>query len=114
MLLAGLGIGALASQLESVTVSSVPDTHSAEVGGVQNTLTSLGASIGTVLAGAVLFSALTTSFFAGIQANEEIPESLSGDMGTPTGPTGDTGRSTLSRVCPDKGVRNPVRGYETC
>ena len=37
MLLAGLGIGALASQLGSVTVSSVPDEQSSEVGGLQNT-----------------------------------------------------------------------------
>ena len=36
MLLAGLGVGALASQLGSVTVSSVPDEQSGEVGGVQN------------------------------------------------------------------------------
>ena len=62
MLLAGLGIGALASQLGSVTVSSVPDEQSGEVGGVQNTVTNLGASIGTALAGAVLISALTASF----------------------------------------------------
>ena len=58
MLLAGLGIGALASQLGSVTVSSVPDEQSGEVGGLQNTVTNLGASIGTALAGAVLISAL--------------------------------------------------------
>ena len=57
MLLAGLGVGALASQLGSVTVSSVPDEQSGEVGGIQNTLTNLGASIGTALAGAVLISA---------------------------------------------------------
>jgi hypothetical protein len=37
MLLAGLGIGALASQLGSVTVSAVPDEQSGEVGRVQNT-----------------------------------------------------------------------------
>ncbi|HXZ75403.1 MAG TPA: MFS transporter, partial [Streptosporangiaceae bacterium] len=54
MLLAGLGVGALASQLGSVTVSAVPDEQSGEVGGVQNTVTNLGASIGTALAGAVL------------------------------------------------------------
>ena len=77
MLLAGLGIGALASQLGSVTVSAVPDEESAEVGGLQNTLTNLGASIGTAVAGAVLISALTTSFFAGIQGNPAIPEELS-------------------------------------
>jgi hypothetical protein len=77
LLLAGLGIGALASQLGSVTVSAVTDEQSAEVGGLQNTITNLGASIGTALAGAVLISALTSSFFAGIQANPAIPETLS-------------------------------------
>ena len=77
LLLAGLGIGALASQLGSVTVSAVPDEQSAEVGGIQNSVTFLGASVGTALAGTVLISALTSSFFAGIQANEAIPEELS-------------------------------------
>jgi MFS family permease len=73
MLLAGLGIGALASQLGAVTVSSVPDERSGEVGGLQNTVTNLGASIGTALAGAVLIAALTSSFYANLAANPEIP-----------------------------------------
>ena len=77
MLLAGLGIGALASQLGSVTVSSVPDEQSGEVGGLQNTVTNLGASIGTALAGAVLISVLTTSLLTGIQSNPDVPEDLS-------------------------------------
>ncbi|HEV8206582.1 MAG TPA: MFS transporter [Acidimicrobiia bacterium] len=77
MLLAGLGVGALASQLGSVTVSSVSDEQSGEVGGLQNTLTNLGASIGTALAGAVLISALSSSFFSGIKDNPKIPESVS-------------------------------------
>ncbi|MGB0097869.1 MAG: MFS transporter [Solirubrobacteraceae bacterium] len=47
VLLAGLGVGELASQLGAVTVSSVPDQQSGEVGGLQNTVTNLGASIGT-------------------------------------------------------------------
>jgi MFS family permease len=76
MLLIGLGIGALASQLGSVTVSSVSDDEAGEVGGLQNTITNLGASLGTALAGAVLISALTTSFFSGIQSNPAIPESV--------------------------------------
>src|SRR6266545_5019317 len=76
MLLAGLGIGALASQLGSVTVSSVPDEQSGEVGGIQNTMTNLGASIGTALAGAVLISALTTSFLTGVQNNPDVPKDL--------------------------------------
>src|SRR5680860_714370 len=77
MLLAGLGVGALASQLGSVTVSSVPDEQSGEVGGVQNTVTNLGASIGTALAGAVLISALTASFLSGVQDNPDVPNDVS-------------------------------------
>ena len=76
MLLAGLGVGALASQLGSVTVSAVPDEQSGDVGGVQNTVTNLGASIGTALAGAVLISALTTSFLTGIQHNPAVPHEV--------------------------------------
>jgi hypothetical protein len=76
MLLAGLGVGALASQLGSVTVSSVPDEQSGEVGGLQNTLTNLGASIGTALTGAVLIAALTTSFMTGVQNNPQVPSEV--------------------------------------
>jgi MFS family permease len=73
MLLIGLGIGVLASQLGAVTVSSVPDEQSAEVGGLQNTVTNLGASIGTAFAGAVLISALASSFLLGIESNPDVP-----------------------------------------
>jgi MFS family permease len=76
LLLAGAGIGAIASQLGAVTVSAVPDERSGEVGGLQNTGTQLGASIGTALAGAVLISALTASFFSGIQNNPDVPSSV--------------------------------------
>jgi hypothetical protein len=76
MLLAGLGVGALASQLGAVTVSAVADEQSGEVGGIQNTVTNLGASIGTALAGAVLISALTTTFLGAVQNNPAIPKEL--------------------------------------
>jgi hypothetical protein len=66
----------MASQLGSVTVSAVPDEQSGEVGGVQNTGTQLGASIGTALAGAILISSLTVAFFSGIQDNPAIPDNL--------------------------------------
>lgn len=77
LLLAGLGIGALASQLGSVTVSAVPDDESPEVGGLQNTATNLGASIGTALAGSLLIAALTTSFLSGIEQNPAVPPQVS-------------------------------------
>lgn len=73
----GLGVGSLASQLGSVTVSAVPDARSAEVGGVQNTVTNLGASVGTALAGAVLIAVLTSSFLTGIEHNPAVPSDLS-------------------------------------
>jgi hypothetical protein len=59
-----------------VTVSAVSDEQSGEVGGLQNTGTQLGASIGTALAGAILISALTAAFFTGTQNNPAIPDNL--------------------------------------
>jgi EmrB/QacA subfamily drug resistance transporter len=75
MLLVGLGIGALASQLGAVTVSAVPDDESPEVGGVQNTMTNLGASLGTALAGSLLIATLTSAFLTNVQQNPSIPAS---------------------------------------
>jgi len=72
MLLSGLGIGALASQLGSVTVSSVPDEQSAEVGGLQNTITNLGISMGTALTGAIVIATLSASFLTGVQQNSAV------------------------------------------
>jgi len=73
MLLVGLGIGALASQLGSVTVSAVPDEESPEVGGVQNTATNLGASLGTALAGSIMIAFVASAFNGSIQASPAIP-----------------------------------------
>jgi Na+/melibiose symporter-like transporter len=73
MLLIGLGIGALASQLGAVTVSAVPDDESPEVGGVQNTMTNLGASLGTAIAGSILIATLTSAFLTNIEQSSAIP-----------------------------------------
>jgi hypothetical protein len=76
LLLLGLGIGALASQLGSVTVSAVPDELSPEVGGLQNTATNIGASLGTALAGSVPIASLTASLLTGIQGNPAVPQDI--------------------------------------
>jgi MFS family permease len=73
MLLVGLGIGALASQLGSVTVSAVPDDDSPEVGGIQNTMTNLGASLGTAISGSLMIAAVSAAFVANIQQSPAIP-----------------------------------------
>jgi MFS family permease len=73
LLLAGLGVGALASQLGAVTVSAVPDEMSGEIGGLQNTSSNLGASLGTALAGSILIAGLTTAFIHGVERNPAVP-----------------------------------------
>jgi EmrB/QacA subfamily drug resistance transporter len=76
LLLIGLGLGGLASQLGAVTVSAVPDELSPEVGGLQNTASQFGASLGTALAGSVLIAALTASFLTGVSNNPAVPPEL--------------------------------------
>lgn len=73
LFLAGLGVGALASQLGAVTVSAVPDELSGEVGGLQNTMTNLGASLGTALTGSILIATLTATLLTGIESNPAVP-----------------------------------------
>ncbi len=73
LLVVGLGLGALASQLGAVTVSAAPEELAPEVGGLQNTASQFGASLGTALAGSVLISALTVSFLSGIAENPDVP-----------------------------------------
>lgn len=82
LLLIGLGMGALASQLGSVTVSAVPDEQSAEVGGVQNSVTNLGASIGTALAGSILIATLSTSFLTSVEQNPAVPSAVKDQANT--------------------------------
>lgn len=82
MLLMGTGIGALASQLGAVTVSAVSDEQSAEVGGLQNTATNLGASLGTALVGSTLIASLTATFIDGIAGNPDVPESVKAQAST--------------------------------
>jgi hypothetical protein len=65
-----------------VTVSAVPDDQSAEVGGLQNTVTNFGASLGTALVGAVLISSLTTGLASGIEASGSIPPDLKAKAST--------------------------------
>ncbi len=76
LMLIGLAMGGLASQLGSVTVSAVPDDESPEVGGLQNTATQFGASLGTALAGSVLIASLSASFLTGIAENPDVPQQV--------------------------------------
>ena len=111
LLIIGLGIGALASQLGAVTVSAVPEEKSSEVGGLQNTATQLGASLGTALAGSVLIAILAASFLAGIEQNSERATVGQGPGERATGR-----RSPVHLRCPSGGEprqgRSPRRRLE--
>ena len=76
MVLMGIGLGALASQLGAVTVSAVPDSESAEAGGLQNTAMNLGASLGTAVIGSILLATLSASVLTGIVGNPDVPDSV--------------------------------------
>lgn len=76
MLFMGFGLGALSSQLGAVTVSAVPDEQTDEVGGLQNTVTNLGASLGTALIGSLLIATLTTAVVTGIKDNPGVPPAV--------------------------------------
>jgi MFS family permease len=69
MFVLGFGLGLLASQLGNVNMSSVGESQTSEVGGLQGVSQNLGSSLGTALIGSVLVMALTTTFVANIQAS---------------------------------------------
>ena len=53
----------------------MPDDESPEVGGVQNTMTNLGASLGTALAGSLMIASLTSAFLTNVAQSSAIPDS---------------------------------------
>ena len=82
LILMGLGLGALASQLGAVTVSAVSEKETAEVGGLQNTATNLGASMGTALIGSVLIATLSTVALTGVADSPEVSDAVKSQIST--------------------------------
>ncbi len=82
LILMGLGLGALASQLGAVTVSAVSEKETPEVGGLQNTATNLGASMGTALIGSVLIATLSTVALTGVADSPQISDSVKSQVST--------------------------------
>jgi hypothetical protein len=54
----------------------VPDDEAPSVGGLQNTATNLGASVGTALAGSIMIAVLTTTFLQGVSADPAVSDEL--------------------------------------
>jgi MFS family permease len=72
----GAGIGFVVSQLGNVVMSSVDESRSSEVGGLQGASQSLGSSLGTALIGAILLSGLTTGLHDRVRADAAIPANV--------------------------------------
>lgn len=69
----GAGIGFVVSQLGNVVMSSVDESRTSEVGGLQGASQSLGSSLGTAMIGAILLAGLTTGFHDRIREDPAVP-----------------------------------------
>lgn len=78
--LVGAGVGMMGAMLGNLGQSSVSERSRSEVGGLQNTASSLGTSIGTALIGAIVIAGLAASFTTLTQLDPEIPAEVSADI----------------------------------
>ena len=72
----GLGLGFMMAQASNLTLSAVSVAQSGEASGVNNTLRSLGQTLGSAVIGAILISAIGTNLISGIQTNTAIPQTI--------------------------------------
>lgn len=82
MVVLGMGLGLLASQIGNVTMSSVPESQSSEVGGLQGTFQNIGASLGTALIGSVMIASLSSGFVNLVNQNPNISSEIKTDVST--------------------------------
>ncbi len=73
LIVLGVGMGLIASQLGNVVQSSVEPADRGEAGGLQYTSQQLGSALGTALIGAVVISSLVAAFVNNIEASDDIP-----------------------------------------
>src|SRR5258707_14935168 len=69
----GLGMGMVLSQVNNLTLSSVPVRDAGEASGVMNTFRQVGASLGAAIIGAILLSTIVTNLQDAIDASPSIP-----------------------------------------
>ena len=69
----GVGFGLNFSQLGNINLSSVDESDSSEVGGLQGTAQNLGAALGTAIIGSILLGGLIGSFHNKVEDNPNLP-----------------------------------------
>lgn len=73
LVLFGIGVGLVQSQINNLTLSAVNTNLAGEASGVNNTMRQVGASFGAALIGAALFANIATQIGVKIQADNVIP-----------------------------------------
>ena len=74
MLLLGIGLGLMASQLGNVVQSSVSSEARSEAGGLQFTASNLGSALGTALIGSIVIGVLAAASTSLVTSNPDIAD----------------------------------------
>ncbi|MBP9827204.1 MFS transporter [Candidatus Saccharibacteria bacterium] len=73
LILFGLGMGLVQSQINNLTLSAVDSQFAGEASGVSNTMRQVGSSFGAAIIGAALFAAISSQIAIKIQNDPNIP-----------------------------------------
>lgn len=84
MFVIGSGFGLLASQINNVNMSSVEQSETSEVGGLQGTYQNLGTSLGTAVVGSFFILLLTSGFQSAIQTSSLLTSDQKAFISTQT------------------------------
>jgi MFS family permease len=74
VLVVGIGLGLIASQVTNVNLASAGPEKTSETGALQGTAQNLGSALGTALIGSLLLSVLTTTFDHRVENDASLPD----------------------------------------
>jgi EmrB/QacA subfamily drug resistance transporter len=69
----GLGLGLVLSQINNLTLSSVPVQEAGEASGVTNTFRQIGSSLGAAIIGSILLTSIVTDLQGAVRSSPQIP-----------------------------------------
>lgn len=73
VLVVGVGLGLIGSQVSNVNMSTAGPEKTSETGALQGTAQNLGAALGTALIGSILLSFLTATFDHRVEGDKSLP-----------------------------------------
>ncbi len=73
ILVVGIGLGLIGSQVSNVNMSTAGPEKTSETGALQGTAQNLGAALGTALIGSILLSFLTATFDHRVEGDKSLP-----------------------------------------